>query len=159
MATYTCCVCRDRFEPEPHNKHHQRYCSKPSCQAERQRLKRKNYYHRKAKSQAFRLSEAERQRQRRLSKKKAPLHEPGAAVAAPAAMPPPVPAAQPSPFNLSVVDLVLGIISQISASASLPELTPICMRLAEKGRHFRGAELPGQSPPGYPAGRSPPSPG
>jgi len=31
MATYTCCACGERFDPEPHNKHHQKYCSKPSC--------------------------------------------------------------------------------------------------------------------------------
>jgi hypothetical protein len=159
MATYSCCVCGDLFEPEPHNKHHQRYCSKPGCQAERQRRKRWKHYHRKRKDQAFRLSEAERQRQRRLNKKMVAMGEQDTAAMALAAMPPLMPAVQPKPFDFPISDLVVGMVSQISACSATSELHRVCMRLAEEGRRFLIRDRPGQSPPENLPGHSPPPPG
>ena len=159
MATYSCCVCGDLFEPEPHNKHHQRYCSKPGCQTERQRRKRRKHYHRKRKDQAFRLFEAERQRQRRLNKKMVAMGEQDTVAVAPAAMPPPMPAGQPKFFDFPIVDLVVGMVSQVSACVASPELRSVCMRLAEEGRRFRVMDLPDQSPPGDLSGHSPPPSG
>jgi hypothetical protein len=162
MATYTCCVCGDRFEPEPHNKHHQRYCGKPGCQAERQRRKRLKHYHRRQNDLAFRLSEAERQRQLRLNKKMVAMGELDTAAVAPAtpgvAVPPPMPAAQPSLFDFPIVDLVVGVVSQVSACVASTELRRVCMRLAEEGRRFLIMDRPGQSPTGHLYGHSPSPP-
>lgn len=159
MATYPCCACGDLFDLEPHNKHRQRYCGKPCCQAERQRRKRRGHYQRKRKDPAFRLSEAERQRQRRLSKKTMAMGELDTGAVAPAAMPRPIPAAQPSFFDFPIADLVVGMVSHVSACVASLELRRVCMRLAEEGRRFRVMDLPERPPPGARPGHFPPPPG
>ena len=70
-----CKLCGLTFRPDAHNHHHQVYCTRPVCRAERDRVrKRKHYRERLDREEGFREKERERcrkaMRQLRAERKK-----------------------------------------------------------------------------------------
>lgn len=56
-----CRYCGCKFEPDPYNRHHQEYCSRPACRTEHDRArKRKHYRERLDREEGFREAERER---------------------------------------------------------------------------------------------------
>lgn len=123
-----CKLCGRKFRPDPHNHHHQVYCTRPECRAELARSRKRKYYRQRLdKEEGFRETERERcraaMRRLRAKRKKAEKEAVEKAALCLPAVPP-------------VEALLVGLVSQLGGTTDPHAVADMMNAYADRGRRL-----------------------